>query len=39
MGRADMRAVEAPTLIVNRNAARWIRPARDGDASLSWRID
>ncbi|HEY8437845.1 MAG TPA: hypothetical protein VIK65_04440 [Candidatus Limnocylindrales bacterium] len=39
MGRADMRAVEAATLIVNRTAARWIRPARDGDASLSWRID
>ena len=33
--RADMPPVDAPTLIVNRDAASWIRPARDGDASLT----
>jgi hypothetical protein len=32
--RADMPTVEASTLIVNRAAATWMRPAREGESNL-----
>ena len=39
LGRGTFAVVEAPVLIVNRDAATWIRPAREGEASLAWGVE